>query len=85
MRHNENSKKIKKRHKWFGKEFAGDEYFYWNKIPEKIPENINELNENSKKEIIEDWKKSIWTINVVKEDGEKIKNIRDIPKINKKT
>jgi len=53
-------------------------WFYWNDLPNRIPEDISGLTDEEKNGLVKEWKKAVWTKST-QEVEQKLKNIRDLP------
>lgn len=55
-------------------------WFYWNDLPNQIPENPSTLTDEQKKDLLEKWIGATWTKSIQKPE-QKLTNIKDIPAI----
>lgn len=56
------------------------DWFYWNNLPNNIPEDITRLTDEEKNRLLEEWEKAVWTKSTQNAE-QKLKNIRDLPAI----
>jgi hypothetical protein len=55
-------------------------WFYWNDLPNGIPNDISVLTEEDINKILAEWRKAVWTKNT-QDDKQKLKNIKELPAI----
>lgn len=55
-------------------------WFYWNDLPNRIPEDIFRLTDEEKNRLLKEWEKAVWTKSTQNVE-QRLKNIRDLPTI----